>query len=328
MRMIKFNHYERVAGLFLLFAVAGSALGGISVAVKQGWFEPKIYFHTFFENGDGIHSGTSVQMAGLRAGAVEDVELQSDNRIKVNFYILGKFQDKFREDSRALLVRPFLIGDRVLEVTVGSDQRPTLAEHSHIPSEETVDIMTIMSGKKLGSYISQMSEVMGNLQNLMQSFLNKERTENMVRIFDKLDPLLGNMNTMSVEVTKLSRQASEDGNLKKVMVNVALMSREINKILPALNTQNPELASHLAILTKNLAQVSLAMKDVGPEMPGATKKAIEALTEATVFLKALQRNFLFKSAVEDVRQEDSRKEAAKKREDGSHKRQPAESTSP
>jgi phospholipid/cholesterol/gamma-HCH transport system substrate-binding protein len=322
MRMIKFNHYERVAGVFLLVAIIGSALTGVSVAIKQGWFEPKIQFHSYLESGDGIHSGTSVQMAGLRAGAVDEVELQSDNRIKVSFHVLGKFQDKLREDSRAMLVRPFIIGDRVLEITVGSEQGQILAENSQIVAEETIDIMTIMSGKKLGNYLAQFSEMVTNLQTLMQSFLNKERTESMVRIFDKLDPLLGNMNTMSVEVTNLSRQASKDGNLKKVMVNVAIMSREINKILPALNRQNPQLASHLAILTRNLAEVSLAMKDLSPEMPGATKKAIEALAEATVLLKALQRNYFLKSSVEDIRREDEKREASG-RNNSENKRKPA-----
>jgi phospholipid/cholesterol/gamma-HCH transport system substrate-binding protein len=327
MRLIKFNHYERVAGVFLLVAILGSALTGLSVAIKQGWFESKIQFFTILESGDGIHSGTSVQMAGLRAGAVDEVELQSTNKIKVSFHVLGKFQDKLREDSRAMLVRPFIIGDRILEITVGSEQSPALAENSAIPSEETIDIMTIMSGRKLGNYLSQFSDLVSNLHSLVQSFLNKERTDSMVRIFDKLDPLLGNMNMMSLEVTNLSRQATRDGNLKKIMVNLVVMSKEINKILPALNRLNPELASHLAILIRNLAEVSVAMKDLSPEMPGATKKAIEALAEATVLLKALQRNYFLKSSVADIRQEDAKKEAAS-RGAGDHKRKPARTGRP
>ena len=71
------------------------------------------------------------------------------------------------------------------------------------------------------------------------------------------------------------------------------------------------MAKHLAQLTRNLAGVSQAMKAVGPEIPGATKKAIEALTEATVLLKAMQRNFFFKSGVEEVRKEEAA-EAARK----------------
>jgi phospholipid/cholesterol/gamma-HCH transport system substrate-binding protein len=319
MKRAKFNHFERVAGLFLLLAIVGSVLTGVSVAIKQGWFEPKIAFHTFLESGDGIHSGTSVLMAGLRAGAVDDVELQSDNKIKVSFHVLGKFQDKLREDSRAMLVRPFIIGDRVLEVTVGSEGQELLTENSLIPSEDTMDIMTLMSGRKLNAYASQVSDIVANVQMLMQSFLNKDRTESMVRIFDKLDPLLDNMNTMSMEVTQLSQQASKNGNLKKVMANLVLMSHEINKILPQLNRKNPQLAAHLAILTKNLSDVSETMREASPDMPGATKKAMEALTEATVLLKAMQRSFFFRSGVAEVRLEDAKRAKSKPQK----KRRPA-----
>lgn len=306
MRTLKFNKFERIAGLFLFGAILGTAVVGISAAIRQGWFETKIDYYTLFENGDGIHAGTTVQIAGLRAGAVDEVELQSDNKIKVNFYVLGKFHDKIREDSHAILVRPFVIGDRVLEITVGKPELAIRQEKAEIPSEESVDIMTVMSGKKLGVYLGQMSEMVSNLRVLMQAFLNKDRTESMVRIFDKVDPLLGNLNAMSLEVTKLSKQATGNENMRKVMENVAVMSQELNKILPELNRENPDMAKHIALLTKNLAGFSQAVKAVGPEIPGATYKAIEALTEATVLLKALQRNFFLKSSVAEVRAEDAK----------------------
>jgi phospholipid/cholesterol/gamma-HCH transport system substrate-binding protein len=204
-----------------------------------------------------------------------------------------------------------VIGERVLEITVGSSEKSLLAEKAEMKSEESVDIMTVMSGKKLGLYLSQMTEMVENLRVLMHSFLNKERTESMVRIFDKLDPLLRNMNTMSIEVTKLTKQASGQDNLRKVMENLAVMSAELNKVLPSLNRENPDLAKHLALLTRNLASVSQSMKAVGPEIPGATRKGIEALTEATLVLKAMQRNFFLKTAVEEVKKEEA-KEAKRK----------------
>lgn len=315
---IRFSKYERVAGFFVLFVVTGSAVISLSVAIKQGWFEPKINYATIFDNGDGIHSGTVVQMAGLRAGAVDDVELQKDNKVKVKFYVLGKFQDKIKEDSRAILVRPFVIGERVLEVTVGSEDSKLLAEKNLVKSEETIDLMTLMSGKKLGNYMAQMSEMLSNLQYMMQAFLNKERTQSMVQMFDKLDPLIGNMNTMSLEVIKLSKQATDDENMKKVMRNAAVMTRELNQILPALNEQDPDLAAHLATLTKNLSvmtddfkAMSTTMRDLGPELPASARRAIEALNEMTVLMKAMQKNYFLKGSVEEVRQEEAKDPARK-----------------
>ena len=313
MMNIKFNKFERVAGLFVLLAIVGSIVTALSVAIKQGWFENKFKYQTVFESAEGIHSGTTVQMAGLRAGSVEDIELLGDNKIKVTFYVIGKFQNRIRSDSKALLVRPFIIGDRVLEVTVGSDDGTLIAENATIPSEETLDLMTLMSGKKLGNSLENLSGMLENVQYLMETFLDKNRTQSMVRIFDQLDPFLGNMNTMSTEVTKLSKQLTYDQNLKKTLAQTVILTREVNNILPELNRQNPELAKNLAELTSSLSQmtkdfktVTGMLKDYGPEIPTVARRALEALDEATVLMKAMQKNFFLKSSVREVQEEENK----------------------
>jgi phospholipid/cholesterol/gamma-HCH transport system substrate-binding protein len=313
MMNIKFNKFERVAGLFVLLAIVGSIVTALSVAIKQGWFENKFKYQTVFESAEGIHSGTTVQMAGLRAGSVEDIELLGDNKIKVTFYVIGKFQNRIRSDSKALLVRPFIIGDRVLEVTVGSDEGTLIAENAIIPSEETLDLMTLMSGKKLGNSLENLSGMLENVQYLMETFLDKNRTQSMVRIFDQLDPFLGNMNTMSTEVTKLSKQLTYDQNLKKTLAQTVILTREVNNILPELNRQNPELAKNLAELTSSLSQmtkdfktVTGMLKDYGPEIPTVARRALEALDEATVLMKAMQKNFFLRSSVQEVHEEENK----------------------
>ncbi len=313
MMHIKFNKFERVAGFFVLTAIVGTGLFGLSVAIKQGWFEEKITYSTTFENADGIHPGTLVQMAGLRAGSVEDVELQSDNKIRVQFFILGKFQNKVKQDSSAQLIRPFIIGERVLEVSVGQEGE-MLAENAVVPSEETTDLMTLMSGKKLSQSLKQIGGMLSSVQRLAESFLQEDRTDSMIRIFDQLDPFLGNMNTMSKEVIKLSRQATGDENMKKLMINAALLTKELNKIIPEMNNSNPQAGQQLAQMMNNMAELtesmkamSLVFKDLGPELPGTARRAMEALNEATVLMKALQKSFLLRGNVEDVREEEAKR---------------------
>lgn len=283
---IRLSLYERVAGLFVLIAILGTGVATISAAIKQGWFEDRIRFFTYFENADGLHQGTMVHMAGLQAGAVEEIILEEDNRIKVSFYVMGRFRDKIKQDSTTQLIRPFIIGERILDVTVGSKEALLLDSYEEIPSQESMDLMTLMSGKKLGTYMTQAAQMLENLKTVMEAFLSKDRTDNMVKIFDQLNPLVANMNQMSVEVTKLSRQATDQNNMKEVLSNVALLTKELNKTLP---------------------QLSAAMKEVGPDMPRTAKRAVEALDEATILIKALQKSMLFRSGVREVREEEKQR---------------------
>jgi phospholipid/cholesterol/gamma-HCH transport system substrate-binding protein len=311
MRKLGLNRYERVAGLFILVAIVGTGLSAVSVAVKQGWFEPKVKYTTTFVNADGVHAGTAVKISGLTAGSVEEVELLPDNRVRVSFHIMGKFTDRIRGDSKAMLIRPFIIGDRVLEVGVGSEASQKLAEKSELPSEETMDLMTLISGKQMSQAMNRMSHVMGNLENVAIAFSDKDRMESIVRMFDRMDPLLEQMTLMSKEVVKLSRQATKDDNMGKVMTNVALMTHELNAILPEMNKQNPDLGKDLALLTHSLGKVTQEIQTAftgegSPDMPSTTRRMVEALNEATILMKAMQKSIFMRSSVREVKEEEAK----------------------
>lgn len=312
MMAIKFNRFERTAGLFILVAILGTLVTAFSAAVKQGWFETKIYYTASFENADGIHQGTLVQMAGLRAGSVEEVELQANKKIKVTFFILNKYRQSIKTDSTVQLIRPFIIGDRIVDVSVGNEGSQTLADNSEVKAEETTDLMTIMSGKKMGTYLNKLGQVTENLQELLTAFADPARTRSLVRIFDKMDPMVTGMTEMSSEVAKLSRQVTRDGNIEKVVSNAVVLTRELNVILPELNRQNPQLAAELAGVVRNLNQMTNDLKVIGPavasvgnDLPAAAKRAVEVLTETTVLIKAMEKSMFVRGSVKEVREEEA-----------------------
>lgn len=313
MMKIKFNKFERVAGFFVLAAICGTLITAVSVAIKQGWFDKKIRYTTVFENADGIHPGTLVQIAGLRAGNVSEVELQNDNSIRVTFLVNSKFKDRIKTDTTSQLIRPFIIGDRVMDLTVGSETAEVLPEDSLVPSQETIDMMSLLSGRKLGTYLSSISDMVGNLKELAEAFLDKDRTQGLVRMFDRIDPLLKNLNTMSLEVIKLSRQASDDERLGQVLGNLKVTTKELNAMIPAIREKSPHMAEdvasivqNLAILTKEFKVLVPALTEVAPDLPHASRRAVEALDEAVVLLKAMQKSMFLKGSVEDVREEEAK----------------------
>lgn len=309
MRGIRLNFYERVAGFFVLFAVVGSVVFAVSVAVKQGWFDARVEYSTSFESAEGVHSGTSVKIAGLTVGAVRDVELLADNRVKVTFDVLKKFSNRLREDSKVSLVRPFIIGDRVLEVSLGTDGLPPPRDQAVLASEETMDLMSVMSGRKTGQLMGQLVQVLGNLQTVIEAFTDKERVHSVVRMFDRMEPLIDNMSVMSEEVVKLSRQMNKDQNLGKVLQQAVLLTSELNRILPELNRGNPEMGSDLAKLTKSLGKVTAELdrsfSQVDADMPSTAARMVEALNEATILIKAMQKSLFVRGSVREVREEEA-----------------------
>jgi phospholipid/cholesterol/gamma-HCH transport system substrate-binding protein len=320
MNVVKFNKFERVAGLFVGMAMFGFVVALISVAVKQGWFDGKTYYHIAFKNADGVHSGTKVQISGLNAGSVDSVDLTNDNTVIVKFYILTKFQNKVRMDSKGQLIRPFVIGERVLDVSVGSLESTQLPAMATLESVESMDLMSLMSGKELGSYLSTMTGMMENLKFLANAFLDKNRTESIVKMFDRIDPLLRNLNVMSNEVTKLARQATKDEALGTVLAELSVTTKELNVIAAEIGKENPEAAKQIAQTLTNVASLTEefkvfipALREVAPDLPKASRRALEALNEAVILIKAMEKSFFVRSNAKEVREEEAEAEASKKR---------------
>jgi phospholipid/cholesterol/gamma-HCH transport system substrate-binding protein len=286
--IVKFNKFERVAGLFVVAAALGAVfLTGVT-AVKKGWFATKIPFVTHVASAEGLREGTPVTISGLRAGEVTDVELLSADKIVVHFAILEKFHKQITKDSQIMVVRPFVLGDKVLEVGVGSEDQPELAAGSEVPTMVTMDMMDLVSGRKLGPFLGTLEGLMVNMSTLAKAFADPKRTEAFVKMFDHMDPLIQNLGRMSTEVTKLTG--------------------ELNQFVPQLRAESPEigreiskLVGQLNVFTDTLAP---ALKEIGPELPRVSKRTVEALDEMVVTLKAIQKSFLLSGKVEDVREEE------------------------
>lgn len=276
---IKFNKFERVAGLFVLTALAGVVSFTVAVAVRKGWFDSKVHYTSTLFSAEGLHTGTLVQVAGLRAGQVEEVILVTGEEVKVKYYVFDKFRDKIKQDTVLKVVRPFIIGEKVLDLSVGSVDSDMLQAQSEIPYQETFDMMDILSGRKVGDFLGSIEKVTNNLKVLLEAFADSKRTKSMVAMFDRLEPLINNLNAMSSEVTKLSRSANSENRVDKLLTNVIALTEEMQKLTPAINA-------------------------IAPDLPRTSKRAVEALDETVVLLKAFQKSFFFKGNVRDVREEE------------------------
>ncbi|MCB0414249.1 MAG: MCE family protein [Bdellovibrionales bacterium] len=317
---IKFNKFERVAGLFVVVSCVGAVILSVGVAIKRGWLASKIQFNTVLKNAEGIHVGTPVKISGLRAGSVYAIELVDTQEIHVRFEVLEKFHSQIRQDSNVLVVRPFIIGDKVIDVTVGNKTKPVLNPGEQIVALPTYDIMDIMSGRKLGPVVDNLEKIMGNLQILVEAFADKKRAESMVRLFDKLEPLVENMNEAAQGFQGIAWAMNRKKNMFHLMNNISALSIELNTMLPEMKQEVPHLGQRLGqlmndvqVLASEFKKLTPALSAIAPELPRASKKAVQALDEVVITLKAMQGSFLFSGGAREAREE-TKDEIVKERE--------------
>ena len=311
---IKFNKFERVAGIFVLTAIIGSIVSTAGIAIEKGWFSSKVEFQTVLESAEGIHAGTVVQIAGLRAGSVKNVELISDNEVLVKFEIFEKFHSRVRKDSEMQVIRPFIIGERVFEIAVGTEDQPIMERGSLIITKKSFDIMDLVSGRKLAPFLGTIEALTENLQILAKAFADEKRTLAFVKLFDQLNPLVTNMNKMAKQVVGVTNVVTRKNRLEKVVQNLVSLTTELNVIVPQLTSESPTIGTQMAQLLGSLAELTNEFKKltptinaVAPELPRASQRAIEALDETVVTLKAIQKSFLLRGNVEEVKEEETKR---------------------
>jgi phospholipid/cholesterol/gamma-HCH transport system substrate-binding protein len=304
---VKFNKFERVAGIFVLTAVLGSVAVTLAVAVKKGWFSSKMRYTAVLNSADGLHAGTAVQVAGLRAGSVNEVELISAEEVRVKFEVFEKFRTNIRQNSQLKVIRPFIIGEKVLEISVGDNTLAMLGNGAEIPFVESFDLMDILSGRKMGDIVGSLEQLTSNLKLLLEAFSDPRRTQALVNMFDKLDPLISNL-------SRLTAAANKDGRAEKLIVTLVSITGELDKVLPLLNAKSPDLGiqlgqvvNNLNILTQEFTKLTPAIAAVAPRLPETSLRAVEALDETVVLLKALQKSFLLKGKVEEVKEEENQR---------------------
>jgi phospholipid/cholesterol/gamma-HCH transport system substrate-binding protein len=286
---IRFNKFEKVAGLFVALAILACVVSTVGIAVKNGWFSRKVNYTTELESADGIHAGTTVQIAGLRVGQVTDVDLEGNDRVLVKFEVLEKFQTKVRADSRVHMFRPFILAEKVLEVTVGNEGEEQVKPGGMVATITSTDIMDLLSGKKMGTALASFDKLADSLKILGNALADPKRTKSLVEVVDRLNPLVENLNTMSVEVSKIMKST--------------------NREVPDLGPQLGQIVKNMNVLTAELQKLTPAINSVAPELPRTSRRAIEALDETVVLLKAMQKSFLLKGNVDEVRKEENRRPA-------------------
>lgn len=270
MKKYKFNPYERAVGLFITFAVIGSLFVGVGMAVKKNWFEERVHYTTYIQSAANLRAGSSVFMAGLRVGKIDKIELDHLNGIKVTFTVLNEYRKQVTEGSKVEFIRPYVIGEKVLTLLQGTPDGKILAEGDVIPVNESVDLLDLLSGQKLKTTLSKVESILNSLDETM---------------------LVGR---------NLALQVGDEKKLKETLDNLNFASHEVRKILPHLTSNAPSATKHMAKTIENLSVITTDLRTLQPE---GAEKTVEFLTETLITLKGLQKSFLLRSNIEEVKKE-------------------------
>ncbi len=138
------SRVEIMVGLFLVMGFL--ALGWLALQLGEvPWLTgAKTYvLDAEFGNISGVKAGADVQIAGVTVGKVRDLRLNADNRAVVRLQLENGV--KIPVDSMASVKSQGIIGDKLIQITLGGDEVLYKPGETIVDTESAVDLESLIS---------------------------------------------------------------------------------------------------------------------------------------------------------------------------------------
>lgn len=146
-----------------LFVLAGIALFGLVVFLigqERSLFSPSVEFTTSFTDVQGLKVGAPIRMGGIDVGQVSGVgydNTKTDSNVQVKFWVRSKDAGRVKVDSRAKIGNKGLLGDKLVELSLGSGDSAKAG--THLDSDPPSDMFG-----KIGTMADKAEVVMDNIE--------------------------------------------------------------------------------------------------------------------------------------------------------------------
>ncbi len=151
-------------GVFVLAAIILFVAFVLTIGSQTRVFESRYPLRATFSNIQGLIVGAPVRLAGFTVGFVSRIGFgrqPGDKHLVVDLSIDRRYQDKIREDSVATVSTIGLVGDKYVEITVGSPDRKVLEPQAIVHSIDPLDYAELLQkGDQIMTSVSKMSNAL------------------------------------------------------------------------------------------------------------------------------------------------------------------------
>ena len=117
------------------------------LGAQARYFERKYDLTAEFTEVGGLIEGATVRLAGVQVGRVTKVELppQPGGKVRVTLTLARRFANRVRRNSEARIVTQGLLGDKLVEISIGSADAPSLKSGDTIATRDPFEMQEMFS---------------------------------------------------------------------------------------------------------------------------------------------------------------------------------------
>ncbi len=305
--MKKQNLVEIVVGIFVLLGLGTIFVMVMSIADQQHLFTETYRLKANFQNVSGLKAGAPVFLSGVEAGTVESLSFTRGGLVQVVLLLRADYRKRIRGDSIATIGSVGLLGDKSVEISIGSMETTVLEPGEYLRTETQESLAEILDG--FGSVRNKLEDVLDNLAEITGSLVdNRSVLKNGLQ---GASEVLENLNSGQGSMGKLLRDDKlydslvlmvEDGGrtiraLEEAARKTAPLVAEIGRTaenIRASSEKYPEIAESASRLLKSSNQTMEKISELAENL----NTALQALPEVMDTVKETAVNI--KEASEEL----------------------------
>jgi phospholipid/cholesterol/gamma-HCH transport system substrate-binding protein len=218
--------HEVKAGIFIITGVLIFAISIFVLGRERQIFARQEQYFAEFSDIKGLSKGAPVRLGGISIGRVEEVGFSkdmSDPKVHVSLLINQDFLDRIRADAKVSIETQGLLGDRFLNISMGTDVT-RMPPGSTIAGDESADLGQVMA--KAGTVVESTAEIADTIENFLKDF-DKDTVENISSATSSLAKLFKEIETGEGLLHKLI-YSKEDG--EKIVDSLGSAARDVRSL--------------------------------------------------------------------------------------------------
>jgi phospholipid/cholesterol/gamma-HCH transport system substrate-binding protein len=265
--MVRQRSAQIRVGIFVFSTLVTLMAAIFLLGSRTQYFQPQYTLKAVFSNVGYLLEGAGVYLAGVQVGRVGEIRFFEDlaaQKVLVALKVARDYQERIRQDSVAVITSSGLLGDKYIDITLGSEVEPVLLDGMFIRTQEPAEYTQLL--RKGEQVLENTIEITSSLAALTTGYRTSQAPA-------ALENLLTSMAQMAKAIETgeglIHALIYEKGN-ERIFADLAAATTALRETLTGikegkgflqtlLTDPNPEV---VAQLTKLLASAQKLLQDI------------------------------------------------------------------
>ena len=231
---------ELRVGVFVVVALLIGGTLAFVIGNQQSMFKTKSDYHAVFGDVGGLRAGNTVRIAGVSVGSVDSVHFRDDGQVEVHFRVVEDAARLIRggpgveetldengnaiQRSQAIIGSKGMLGDRLIDISVGDTRLPEWDREQALPTSEEGDLMAMVT-----SMAGEVQEVVGNLKRATAPLGDPQFGDDIRQTASNLARLTGMLAGGDGLIQRLMTDPETADDVEQTLANIRATSTELQR---------------------------------------------------------------------------------------------------